>query len=336
MNYFTPSASPPLPDEVRAALAEAAPEVRQDIQRIWAEARPSEAGMPSDAEWRAVGDAMWSDLEAALRADDRGSVAPARDRAPHRSAPLRLVHSTRIRGIALAACIALLVAVGLFWWQQPVSVTAPAGEIVQVTLPDGSTVALNSGSTIAYTGAYGGQRRTVRLVGEGFFDVVPDAAPFVVETFNGATTVLGTSFNVRAWPDDPDASTTVAVVSGVVRLAAEEGEAVTLEAGDAARLAASAEAPVALDETPPENALAWRRGGFKFTGVPLGTIVTEVERRYDVEIEVTEPSLLNDPVVLLIEKSLGAEQILRDICEYNGYDYRATADGFVIYRPASE
>jgi hypothetical protein len=109
----------------------------------------------------------------------------------------------------------------------------------------------------------------------------------------------------------------------------------TLHAGDAAILTASADAPQALNDAGPENALAWREGGFKFTGVPLGTIITEVERRYDVQIDVTDQTLLDDPVVLLIEKSLGAEQILRDICEYNGYDYRATDDGYVIYRPAA-
>ncbi|NBC17862.1 MAG: hypothetical protein GVY18_11175 [Bacteroidetes bacterium] len=334
MTYPTPSPAPPLPDDVRAALAKEAPEVRHDLERIWAQARPSEVGMPSDDEWRAIGNAMRPALEAAVRSDDRRPVAPASDRGPRRSS-LRLVPSAGVRGIALAACIALLVAVGLFWWQQPVSVTAPAGEIVQVTLPDGSTVALNSGSTVAYTGAYGSQRRDVRLVGEGYFNVVPDEDPFVVETFNGATTVLGTSFNVRAWPDDPDAATTVSVVSGVVRLApSDANDGLTLRAGDAAILTATADAPQALDDAAPANALAWRDGGFKFTGVPLGTILAEVERRYDVQVDVTDPTLLDDPVVLLIEKSLGAEQILRDICEYNGYDYRATDDGYEIYRPA--
>lgn len=337
MTHPTSNTPPPLPDAVKAALAEESLEVQSDLQRIWAQAQPAEANMPSDDAWRAVGKDMWQEIEATLPGEAQRRPASAEDREPVRSSPLRLVKPSTVRWMALAACIALLAAVGLFWWQQPISVTAPAGEIAEVALPDGSTVQLNSGSTLAYTRSFGDERRTVRLVGEGFFDVERGAQPFVVKTFNGATTVLGTSFNVRAWPDDPDAATTVSVVSGVVRLAdLKDRGALTLRAGDAAILTASAAAPLALNEAAPQNALAWREGGFKFTGVALGAILSEVERRYDVEVTVTDEDLLDDPVVLLIEKSLGAEQILRDICEYNSYDYRATDGGFVIYRPATE
>lgn len=338
MTYPTSNSSAPLPEAVQAALAQESPEVQRDLQRIWAHAaRPPNATMPSDDEWRAVGKDMWQEIEATLHGDAQRRPAPAEDRDPVRSSPLRLVKPAAMRWVALAACIALLAAIGLFWWQQPISVTAPAGEIAQVALPDGSTVHLNSGSTLAYTRSFGEERRTVRLVGEGFFEVERSTAPFAVETFNGTTTVLGTSFNVRAWPDDPDAATTVSVVSGTVRLASlEDDNAVTLQAGDAATLSVRSDAPLALNETAPQNALAWREGGFKFTGVALGTILSEVERRYDVHVEVTDQELLDDPVVLLIEKSLGAEQILRDICEYNGYDYRATDGGYVLYRPATE
>ena len=88
---------------------------------------------------------------------------------------------------------------------------------VQFVLPDGSTVALDTGSTLQYPRAFRGASRSVRLVGKALFDVThKPAQPFRVLTANVVTTVLGTRFVVRAYTSQPD--TRVEVQRGRVRV----------------------------------------------------------------------------------------------------------------------
>ena len=76
----------------------------------------------------------------------------------------------------------------------------------QLTLPDGSTVLLAPASRLYYPAQFGGGQRRVRLVGEAFFRIQHDAAhPFLVYTEQVVTTVLGTSFQVRAYAGQPEA-----------------------------------------------------------------------------------------------------------------------------------
>ena len=77
-------------------------------------------------------------------------------------------------------------------------------------LPDGSTVLLNVGSELSYTVSFGEQSREVTLIGEGYFDVLRDPSkPFKVLTGRVTTTVLGTAFNVKAYPGQPEIKVTV-------------------------------------------------------------------------------------------------------------------------------
>lgn len=322
----------PLPPALRASLEAEPADVHADLVRMWDLAGLAYEKIPSDATCKQLGAEIWSTLEAAIQ-EETPAVRPLRraDRTATRPA-LRLVRPQTLRWMALAACFTLLAVVGLSLWTQPITVTAPAGDIAEATLPDGSQIILNSGSTLSYSRGFGNDTRTVSLTGEAFFDVQKATTPFVVNTFNGSTTVLGTEFNVRAWPDDPAPATQVAVVSGVVRLTSESGSFVTLTAGEASALAQHASAPTAPASVETDFALAWQKNGFKFTSTPLGTLLREVERRYDVAIHVSDKSLLLEPVDILIEKSLGAEEILRDISEYNGFAFRAVDGGYELYR----
>lgn len=86
-----------------------------------------------------------------------------------------------------------------------------------VRLPDGSTVLLNEGSKLSYATSFGKKVRQVNLVGEGYFDVQHDQSrPFIVVTGNIKTTVLGTTFNVRAYPGQREIK--VSVTSGKVQV----------------------------------------------------------------------------------------------------------------------
>ena len=246
-----------------------------------------------------------------------------------------------MRWVAAAACIVLLVAVGIVFTNQPVSIEAPYGEQLTHTLPDGSMVTLNSGTKISYASTFGDKTRRVKLVrGEVFFDVTKQTEPFSVQTFNSAVTVLGTEFNVRAWPSDFDAATEVTVAEGTVRFAPrrDPAQALILEAGDVARLTRENSAPIALalNSVNTQNALSWRAGSFKFSNHTVGAVVDELERRFDVRIKVSLNNLLDEPYGVLKDNPLGAEEIIRDICELNNCQYRTVPGGYEIIQPAAE
>lgn len=106
-----------------------------------------------------------------------------------------------------------------------VEVKAPAGSRSNVTLTDGTTVWLNAGSKLTYSNDYGSNGRTVCLEGEGFFNVEKDSKnPFTVVTSQLEIVALGTSFNVKSYPDESIIQTTL--VSGSLQVTRSEFKAV--------------------------------------------------------------------------------------------------------------
>jgi transmembrane sensor len=84
------------------------------------------------------------------------------------------------------------------------------GSRSEIKLPDGSVVWLNAGSKLTYSKEYGQQMRELTLAGEGFFDVVKiKDQPFIIHTSNIDIKVLGTVFNVKAYPEDKQTETSL-------------------------------------------------------------------------------------------------------------------------------
>src|SRR5690606_27967693 len=100
--------------------------------------------------------------------------------------------------------------------------STPKGGTYQVTLPDGSKVWLNAGSTLKYPSRFSDGERIVEMTGEAYFSVIRDEErPFRVTSNGQQVEVLGTEFNVTAYPDDRETKTTL--VEGSVRVALTTG-----------------------------------------------------------------------------------------------------------------
>lgn len=314
---------PTLPPEVETWLAGHPDLSPGDLAPPW---RLAEGANPMDAA-PAPDPARIQAIAAAL-------THAARNGAVQRPA-LRLVTSARwVTGLALAACIAVLLAVGLFLWQQPITVSAPYGETARVVLPDDSEVELNSGSTLRYARRFDQESRRVTLEGEAFFDVAKAGTPFVIETFNARVTVLGTSFNVRAWRDDHTAATVVSVVEGLVEVTAKTSpdETTRLEAGEAAHVAAINPVPPQPELARLDEATAWREDRFVFINQPLGMMFNEIERRFGIEIAASEAIRAHRHNIKTPATS--AEQLVNEICQSSStlkLRYRATANGFEVF-----
>ncbi|NNF57628.1 MAG: hypothetical protein HKN04_05240 [Rhodothermaceae bacterium] len=323
----------PLPPDLSAALDAEAPETRADLEQVWTLLGTLESDAPSES------DRAWERLAAQMKAVAPGAVSSPTRRASDRGAIAPTRTTRRRRALAYALPLVIIAVVGA-WWMQPVHLTAGAGEVLSVSLPDGSTATLNSGATLAHRRGFArlpflaAETRAVRLEGEAFFDVESDERPFIVETFNAQVTVLGTAFNVRAHPNE--AETRVAVSEGRVRVTGPDDFATELTIGQGISVGAAATSPPASSPEPVEveQATAWRTGGFAVRDLPLRAVFDELERRYGVEI--TAPTRLeaDGDVTLYLSAPSSAEEILNDLCTARGLTYRATSRGFAVSRAA--
>ncbi|WEK45192.1 MAG: FecR family protein [Candidatus Andeanibacterium colombiense] len=178
----------------------------------------------------------------------------------------------------LAACAAVLVTG--FWTVPELALRlqadgiAATGETRDMRLPDGTHVAVNSGSAIDLRFAPG--RREVKLLrGEAFFDVARDPAhPFTIAAGDSRVRVLGTHFNVRM----DGARTTVTVAQGRVRFGPSENPAsnLILTAGQQAFVESGAAQRQPVYDA--SAAFAWREGQIIFYRAPLRDVVAEIQR----------------------------------------------------------
>lgn len=167
------------------------------------------------------------------------------------------------------------------------TIRVPQGGEYSLTLSDGTQAWLNAGSSITYPLRFGSQRR-VAVSGEVFFEVAHNARhPFVVSAGGVEMTVLGTSFNVMAYDDEPCVETTL--VTGSLRVAAG-GEETLLTPGHQAGFDKSA-GGLTVRRADVESCTMWRRGLLVFYDEPLRSICRKLERWYDVRIDTSSPTL---------------------------------------------
>jgi transmembrane sensor len=150
----------------------------------------------------------------------------------------------------------------------------------QLVLPDGSHVWLNSASSIKYPVAFSGSKREVELTGQAYFDIAQDKAkPFVVKAGRIQIDVLGTSFDVMAYADEPMVQ--ASLFHGAVKVSAKD-KSLVLQPGqqvvcDAVTMKAR--------EANLEVVGAWRKGMFLFKKTRLEEIMRQIARWYDVDVE---------------------------------------------------
>lgn len=159
----------------------------------------------------------------------------------------------------------------------------PRGGEYSLRLDDGTRVWLNARTTLKFPAAFGRGERRVELTGEAYFEVSKDKSrPFIVATDRGDVRVYGTQFNVRAYPEEPQASTTL--VSGSVGVDVS-GHTYMLTPGEQA-LVSTADVTVRRVNT--AEYCAWHTGRFVFENRTLEDILGQLSDWYDVDFEYTD------------------------------------------------
>jgi ferric-dicitrate binding protein FerR (iron transport regulator) len=160
------------------------------------------------------------------------------------------------------------------------------GQKTRIFLPDGSTVILNSSSKLVYPSGFTNDKREVFLSGEAFFDVTKDSLrPFFVRTEEITARVLGTSFNVRAYPDDMEE--TIALVTGKVLVSGKRinKDSVLLLPGESAKLMRGTEI-ITKGTFDFEEEILWKDGILCFKDEPFNDVISQLERWYGVNITI--------------------------------------------------
>jgi transmembrane sensor len=154
-----------------------------------------------------------------------------------------------------------------------------------LTLADGSRVWLNTASSITYPTAFRGSERIVSIDGEAYFEIAKNASmPFYVRHNDLTVKVLGTHFNINSYTDE--AALKVTLLEGAVQIAASNGndkQTLTLRPGQQAVLDG---ADLRLNPHPDlDETMAWKNGRFYFDGADIKTVMRQVQRWYNVDVQ---------------------------------------------------
>lgn len=169
------------------------------------------------------------------------------------------------------------------------TLTTPRGGQYQLILADGTKVWLNADSKIVYPTQFGSDERKVEVLGEAYFEVAKNPGrPFKVVSKNQVIEVLGTHFNVNNYQDEAIAKTTLlegsVKISSVVNGVVDRSSSKILQPGEQASLQPG-KAGITVTNSDLESAVAWKNGYFRFNRTDMQSMMRQVARWYDVEVE---------------------------------------------------
>ncbi|MBB6127287.1 FecR family protein [Mucilaginibacter lappiensis] len=159
------------------------------------------------------------------------------------------------------------------------TITTPRGGQYQVILPDGTHAWLNAASSIRFPVTFSGKVRNVETTGEVYFEVAKDAhKPFNVISAGQTITVLGTHFNIMAYPEESSVITTL--LEGSVKITKNNVSKI-LKPGEQALV----NQDIKIMPADVDDAVAWKNGITSFNDADIKSIMRKVSRWYDVDVE---------------------------------------------------
>jgi transmembrane sensor len=198
-----------------------------------------------------------------------------------------------------------------------------------VRLPDGSTVVLNERSNLRYSDSFAtGSTREVYLEGEAFFNIAHQASrPFIVHSGQVSTTVLGTAFNVRAFPADQ--AVIVTVTRGRVEVSANKNVLAVITRDQQITVNKNS-ASISQDSQNNRAAISWMEQDLFFDDVTMEEAVEELQNRFDVQIVLLKNEIKKCRFTATFIKGEDLEQILLVICEFNKASFQKNNSGNLI------
>lgn len=254
---------------------------------------------------------------------------------------MRQLHRQRIRRwIACVAAVLIPVAVfiGLFMRVSTQvdlmadggydEVCVPHGERMQVIFQDGSKVHLNAGSRLRYPKKFGLKERKIQLDGEAWFEVARNTnRPFIVDLTCVDIRVLGTTFDVKAYPDEGTIS--VALETGAIELESQTSGTYQLLPGEKAVYdKASGRCEVARSRDVSQYS-AWRRNVLVFKGASLSDVMTTLSRNYNISFNLKDSVALKYTYTLTTD-STSLATVLKELEKITPVRFEEKESGIVV------
>lgn len=244
----------------------------------------------------------------------------------------RTVHMQWWHKAVAAAAIIVIIGCAAIWSfsgstaTQTYLCSAPAGSKTQVTLPDGSKVWLNGGSSLAYTNQFNNDNRRVELHGEAYFEVQKhQGKPFTVHTQGYDVTVKGTKFNVSAYDNDPISTTTL--MEGKVELS-DGKQNLSLAPGDAVQLD---KATGKLQRYATDGfADGWRSGRLMYPDITLEQFGRVLSRQYNVNVHLANSQCANMRISVMLQNNETIDEVASALTRITGHDITRNGDTLTI------
>lgn len=242
-----------------------------------------------------------------------------------------------LKASAIAASITLLLGISNYISfhegykrlnSQMVEMVNPMGMRSSIILSDGTRVILNAGTTLSYPTAFVAGKREVKVSGEAFFEVSHDKEhPFIVSAENIKVKVLGTKFNVKAYDDDDNIEVTLE--EGKVGVGLDTRNLIRLNPGQQVKYMKATNRFIKRDVRL-KNYTAWVCGKFYFANQPLEKIAKQLERNFNVQIDIIGDDLRKAAFTGDFVRGENLEQILRVMTSNRHFKYKIDGDHITI------
>ena len=205
-----------------------------------------------------------------------------------------------LRYVAAAAVVAAGVCAVWFWQRtpdvaseagagaeisaaQPLEYRTACGERLDIVLPDGSKVCMNSEATLTVDPGFGKATREIEFDGEAFFTISPDKnCPFIIHSANNNYTVLGTSFNLQSYARENFA--VVTLHTGCLQAQVWK-DVIILDPNEELQIDATANT-ITKRAVHVDDSIGWIEGRLIFSGHPLKDVANKLSRYYQVKINI--------------------------------------------------
>ncbi|MBQ6033124.1 MAG: FecR domain-containing protein [Prevotella sp.] len=205
------------------------------------------------------------------------------------------------------------------------SLTTPRGKDYHVKLSDGTEVWMNADSKLEFPEHFTGKQRKVKLQGEAYFQVTKNAAkPFIVETEFFKTTVLGTTFNVKAY-SAKDAN--IVLIEGSVEVCVGKN---TKQLHPSQQAIINPSGTIALRSVDTYPYTQWREGFFYFENQSLFDIMQELGRWYNINIAFDDPQKMNTRLHFVAKRTDSLSTAIKNMNDLGVVDVELNSDAVVI------
>jgi len=284
-----------------------------ELKRIWeASKQENILSGPSTAD-------AWMRLEQRLDIKD---PAPARVKGRNNYIPIQ----PRLAYAFALMIIALLAGPKIYDLVTHITVSAERGSKIEINLTDGTSVRLNSESSLKYKRNFNSESRIVNLSGEGYFQVVKGDYPFTVNSQYGTVTVLGTKFNVLARNENVEVVVNEGVISFIPKKQGKpKTDKVIVKAGLYVNTNDLTPQPLPHPEYP-----GWIHDKLILNKTNLEIVCAKIERKFDVNIELASDQL-HDISITGVINAVDLDGVLTTLAILSKRSYRFEKETYIFY-----